>query len=157
MLKPIAGVAYQKLSPISGQQAGAVQTYHRQRFLEAIDRILHVKGVLADLRFTPDTSDAFEAAILEVATLVGFGSQRPEKMFNKGPDNLWAFSTGAFLVIECKNGVTSENGISKGDLGQLDQSMEWFKAKYTDAVQVTPIMMHPLQSIGSGGTKVAGI
>lgn len=155
VLKPIEGIAYQKLKPVIGKQAAAVQKYHSGRFLEAVDRVLYTKSVIEDLQFDPERTDEFEAAIDTVAKMVGIGSQRPEKQIGDGPDNLWAFPDGTFLVIECKSGSTSHQGISKHDLGQLDQAMTWFKGKYMEAIPVSPIIVHPLRALGQGATKVA--
>lgn len=155
VLKPIEGIAYQKLTPVAGQQAAAVQQIHRTRFLEATDRVLHFKGLIEDLKFEPNTSNEFEAAIYDIGRLIGLGSQRPEKSFDKGPDNLWAFSSGEFLVIECKNGATSEHGISKHDLGQLGQGIDWFEEKYTSTVGKTAIIIHPLKNTGPGAAVIA--
>jgi hypothetical protein len=150
VLKPIAGIAYQKLSPVAGKQAAAVQGIHRSRFLEASDRILHFKGLIEDLDFQPNTSNDFETAIQDVGRLIGFGSQRPEKASGSGPDNLWAYSNGEFVVIECKNGATSEKGISKDDLGQLGQSLVWFDEKYTSTVPKKALIIHPLDKARPG-------
>ncbi len=154
VLKPIAGIAYQKLSSVAGKQAAAVQEIHRSRFLEASDRILHFKGLVEDLIFEPDTSNEFEAAIQDVGRLIGVGSQRPEKSSDKGPDNLWAFSNGKFLVIECKNGATSAQGISKYDLGQLGQSLDWFEEKYTNTAPKEALIIHPLKNTGPGAAII---
>jgi hypothetical protein len=156
VLKPIAGIAYQKLSPVAGKQAAAVQEVHRSRVLEASDRILHFKGLVEDLIFEPDTSNEFEAAVQDVGRLIGVGSQRPEKSSDKGPDNLWAFSNGEFLVIECKNGATSEHGISKHDLGQLGQGLDWFEGKYTSTVPKLALIIHPLKITGPGAAMIEG-
>ena len=96
------GIAYQKLAAQKGAQAAEVQSYHQERFLEAADRILEVNQLADDLRFKSVTPDKFEAAIDDVARFIGLHSQRPEKQFNDGPDNLWALPHGSFLVIECK-------------------------------------------------------
>jgi hypothetical protein len=156
VLRPLEGIAYQKLSPVSGKQAAAVQEIHRSRFLEAADRILHFKSLVEDLKFEPGTNNEFEAAIYEVGCLIGVGSQRPEKTPEKGPDNLWAFSNGEFLVIECKNGATSDNGISKHDLGQLDQGIDWFEEKYTSTVPKTALIIHPMKHTGPGAAMIEG-
>ena len=103
--------------------------------------------------FDPDKTSKFEAAIDDIARMVGFGSQRPEQL-GDGPDNLWVFHGGAFLVIECKSGATSADGISKHDMGQLGQSMSWFRSKYTDAVPVTPVIIHPHKKLGPGAAII---
>lgn len=157
VLRPIEGIAYQKLAVQKGAQAAEVQSHHRERFLEATDRILEVNQLADDLRFHSVTPDKFEGAVDHLARFIGLHSQRPEKQFNDGPDNLWALPDGSFLVIECKNNATSEDGISKSDLGQLDQAMSWFVGKYTKAAIGTPLMIHPLRTLGDGAAEVDGM
>jgi hypothetical protein len=149
-------VAHQKLSPHSMAQAMAMQKFHQSRFLEAADRLLHANQLLDDLAFQTVPADRFEAALDAAAEFIGIKSQRPEKLFGEGPDNLWAAPLDSFLVIECKNNAKSEKGISKTDLGQLDQAMTWFKAKYP-ATAATPMIVHPLRTLGDGATAVAGM
>lgn len=156
VLRPIEGVAYQTLSPTAEQQASSAQAIHRQRFLEAADRILCVKALVEDLVFKPETASRFESAIHELAVLIGVGAQRPEKEYGSGPDNLWAFASGEYFVIECKNGATSQQGISKSDMGQLGQAVVWFEAKYTKIASKTPIIIHRLRSLGPGAAAVDG-
>jgi len=102
VLKPIEGIAYQKLAPAANQRAAAVQAIHRQLFLEAADRVLRVKALTDDLVFKPDTASQFESAINELAMLIGLGTQRPEKEYGRGPDNLWAFANGGYLVMSTR-------------------------------------------------------
>lgn len=156
VLKPIDGIAYQKLAPAANQQAAAVQAIHRQRFLEAADRVLYVKALTDDLIFKPDTASRFETAVHELALLIGLGAQRPEKEYGHGPDNLLAFASGNYLVVECKNGATSDQGISKHDLGQLGQAVDWFEEKYTKAAARTPLIIHPLRNLGPGAAMLEG-
>jgi Type III restriction enzyme, res subunit/Helicase C-terminal domain len=156
VLKPIEGIAYQKLAPAANQQAAAVQSLHRHRFLEAADRVLRVKALTDDLVFKPETASRFELAVNELGQLIGLGAQRPEKEYGSGPDNLWAFASGEYFVIECKNGATSAQGISKHDLGQLGQALDWFEEKYTKAVAKTPLMIHPLRNLGPGAAMLEG-
>lgn len=156
VMRPIDGIAYQKLAPVAGKQAAAVQDIHRSTFLEAVDRMLRFQTLVDDLRFQPNTSNEFEAAMHETGRLLGFGSQRPEKTSEKGPDNLWAFSDGSFLIIECKNGATTDKGISKHDLGQLGQGIDWFEEKYTKVAEKTALIVHPQKTIGDGAAMIEG-
>ena len=156
ILKPIDGMAYQKLRPVTREQAAEAQQFHNERFLEAVDRLLATKELLDALTYDPHHTDEFENAMASIAYMLGIGSQRPEQQLGEGPDNLWCFPGGEFLVIECKSGATSLQGISKKDLGQLEQSITWFNNKYTGSVSMTPIMVHPLKKSGPGATKISG-
>jgi replicative superfamily II helicase len=156
VLRPMEGVAYQKLSAYTAAQAAAVQKFHQSRFLEAADRLLYANQLLDELVFQKVSADRFEAALDAAAEFIGIKSQRPEKLFGEGPDNLWAMPAGAFVVIECKSNATSAKGISKTDLGQLDQAMTWFNAKYP-AAAATPVIVHPLRTLGDGATAVSGM
>jgi hypothetical protein len=113
--------------------------------------------MIADLVFDEEKTDEFESALDALGRFIGLSVQRPEKQIKEGPDNLWAFHDPQYFVIECKSGSTSENGISKSDLGQLSQSMDWFKKGYSGAMKVTPVMVHPLKSSGVGATLVDGM
>lgn len=157
VLKPIKGVAFQKLSPPASDQAARVQTVHRERFIDATSRVLEAKSIVADLAFDPERTDEFESALDALGRYIGLSAQRPEKQLGEGPDNLWAYYGPHYFVIEAKSGATSEQGISKDDLGQLGQSMSWFSNKYTDAVHVTPIMVHHLRKPGPAATAVEGM
>lgn len=155
--KPLQGVIYKKLAPTTGQQAAALIAYHESRFFDSTNMILFVNDLCSDLQFYPNTSEKFEAAVDELAHFLGINSQRPEKEFKEGPDNLWALTNGSFLVIECKNGVTSGEGIAKKDVGQLGQSMDWFKGRYMNSTPVFPIMIHPERRLGQGASKIEGM
>ena len=153
VVKPLDGVVYQQLSPHRGQQAAAAQRYQQSRFLESTDRLLHVKELISDLNFHSVESNRFESAVHAVADFIGAKAQRPEHLRGEGPDNLWAFSGGLFFVIECKNGATTQRGISKADVGQLGQSMAWFSRQYP-ADRAVPIIIHPLSKLGSGASAI---
>ena len=113
-------------------------------------------GLCSDLQFSPETSNKFEAAVNDLAWFIGIKGQRPEKDYKEGPDNLWALPNGTFLVIECKNSVTSSNGISKRDAGQLGQSVAWFDGCYPASTQV-PIIIHNDRTLGQGASIVPGM
>ena len=126
VLKPMQSASYKTLTAAAREQALQVVENHRGRFLQATDMLLHVDGLCADLRFSPETTARFEAAVDDLAWFIGIERQMPERSYGEGPDNLWALPNGSFLVIECKSGATSDSGVSKRDAGQLGQSIEWF-------------------------------
>lgn len=52
--------------------------------------------------------------------MLGFTSHRPEKLTEKGLDNLWGITGGQYWTIFCKNDVNLERDyISKKKNGQL--------------------------------------
>lgn len=154
--KPLHGSVYKKLGPATGQQASALVANHNSRFLDPTDMKLFADSLCSDLQFCPNTSEKFEAAVNELAWFLGISGQRPEKLYDEGPDNLWALPNGNFLVIECKNGVTASSGIAKKDAGQLGQSMEWFAKRYP-ASEAAPVMIHPERKLGQGASSVNGM
>lgn len=151
VLRPAEGVSYEKISAQKGAQAIAVQTFFRERFLEAPERILFAQSLADALVFAPETADKFEQAFFDLGKAVGIMSQRPEKQFGEGPDNLWRLRDGRFLVIECKNGSVSTTGVSKVELGQLEQAMTWFSNRY-GTEQAIPVIVHPLDYVGVKAT-----
>ncbi len=154
--KPMHGASYRKLSPATGQQAVTLIANHQTFFIDPTAMKLFADALCSDLQFAPDTSDRFEAAVSDLAWFLGIRAQRPEKQFDEGPDNLWALPNASFLVIECKNGVTSTSGISKHDAGQLGQSVAWFTGRYPASPGI-PIMIHPGLDLGPGASLVVGM
>lgn len=157
VIKPMHGTTYKKLTPATGQQATTLIANHSGRFMDPTTMKLFADGLCADLQFSsPDTSNKFEAAVNDLAWFLGIKGQRPEKDYKEGPDNLWALPNGPFLIIECKNGVTSGSGISKKDAGQLGQSVAWFESRYLATASV-PIIIHPERTLAQGASPVAGM
>jgi hypothetical protein len=156
VMRPAEGVAYEKLSLQKGAQAIAVQAFFRDRFLEAPERILFAQSLTDALSFEPDTAERFEQAVFDLGKAIGILSQRPEKQLGEGPDNLWRLRDGRFLVIECKNGSVSTSGISKTELGQLEQSLSWFQNRYGNE-PCLPVIIHPLSYAGPQATAIRGL
>ncbi|MDR3443595.1 MAG: helicase C-terminal domain-containing protein [Legionella sp.] len=140
-LKPIEGISYKPLSDNLSSQAAACSEYLRKKFKDGNNIIIYTEGLLSNLTFTENTANKFESALNDLAPLLGFTGQRPENDYGKGPDNLWLLSGLNFLVIECKNG-TSTNYISKHDCNQLNGSETWFRNYYKNGAECVPIMIH---------------
>ena len=153
--KPMHGTTYKQLAPATGQQAATLITNHDARFMDPTDMRLFADELCSDLRFSPETADKFEASVNDLARFIGISGHRPERDHKEGPDNLWAMPSGSFLVIECKNGVTAESGISRRDAGQLGQSVAWFGERYPGSISV-PILIHKERTLGQGGKRRRG-
>ena len=156
VIKPMHGTTYKRLTPATGKQARALMANHQDRFMDPTGMRLFADGLCSDLQFGQETSEKFEAAVDDLAWFIGIRGQRPERDYKEGPDNLWALPNGSFLVVECKNGVASGNGISKKNAGQLGQSVAWFSGRYPDSTSV-PIIIHNDHTLGQGASVVAGM
>lgn len=141
VLCPLEGIQYTPLRTVTIDQATeCVRAVNAFRDPNAL--IVCLNGLLENLAFRPNSASPFEQAMKEVALLIGFGAQRPEAEFRKGPDVLWETGNNCYCVIECKNEAVRDT-ISKGDCDQLSGSMNWFLSKYGRTCTGVPIMVHP--------------
>ena len=156
VLRPADGASYEPLAVEMAAQAASSQRYLRYRRLEAPERILFANRLNEDLIWKKGTHLSFEQALKDLGDVIGVLSQRPEREFEEGPDNLWKIPNGPFLVIECKNGSEATDGIAKGDLGQLAQALEWFTQRYGANEQRVPVIIHPLSHVGPQASAIPG-
>ncbi|WP_258771875.1 DEAD/DEAH box helicase family protein [Brevibacterium aurantiacum] len=140
-LRPLTGITYKALDRDQPQVERCVRQISATYSSPAQLR-LSVDSIIDDLAFDPERTEQFEEALFEAGRLIGVGSQRPEHDTGQGPDNLFALPGASFWVIEAKSGATSM-GIGKRDLGQLGQSLLWFKRYYDPDAQIVPVMVHP--------------
>lgn len=95
--------------------------------------LLVIKELKSKLQFGDD-SENFEQGIDMLGKILGFETQRPEKDFKEGPDNLWAVAPNEFFVFECKNKVLlSRKYIYKSESGQMNNSIAWFNRTYSNS------------------------
>lgn len=142
LLKPIRGATYNKISAPADGQAVAAALF-MERFLEGNDLSIWTNGLLDDLNWGEEGSKRFEAAMCDLGSFLGFGSERPEEKVGRGPDNMWALGDLEYLVIECKSGAVIAEKICKADTNQLNGSIVWFEDKYDNTCTMTPIIVHP--------------
>lgn len=102
-------------------------------------------------------SDEFENAVEELGEILGFLSSRPEKEKNDGgSDNLWRTSSYSY-IIECKN-MVSNGKIDKKELGQISQSMNWYKNNtFDESEKYCGIFFHPSNTLNKQASKVENI
>ena len=142
ILKPIEGIQYHKITGDVVDQAVSCSTYLQRKHVDPNKLIIEVNGILDELQFKENTSNLFEEAFKNIARYIGFGSQRPELEYKKGPDVLWETGQLRYLIVECKNEATVTT-ISKDYCNQLNGSCNWFTRKYDDTCSYVPIMVHP--------------
>jgi hypothetical protein len=139
VIHPIEGIQYNRLIPADVSQAQEIVDYIKLKGPNKY--ILFVNKLIEQLVFLPGTANTFEQAFMDLAYVIGFRGQRPEKQFRKGPDVLWSVGNSKYFVIECKNGAVTDQ-ISKHDCNQLNGSINWFYEKYDETNYLVPIMVH---------------
>lgn len=133
---PEAGIDYRRVNTTKLEQASAI----REKICSWPDPrefLLEVRSTLDDLVWDPDRTKRFESAIDWLGLYLGFNTQRPDNVYRKGPDNLWAIGEGAFFVIECKSG-RQQDRIIRADIEQLLHSEAWFKDMYGETTNIPP-------------------
>lgn len=140
LLQPIDGIEYKKIQVENISQANKINQFILSKYLDANQFVLGMNSIIDKLVFAKNTSEQFEQAVMDLGKHLGYYSQRPEKEFNKGPDNLWICSNNVF-VIECKSETVTDK-INKRDCNQLNGSIEWFHTQYPAYSNFTPIIIH---------------
>lgn len=149
LIKPKEGINYKKLSYINENRIKRIKDWiAEQKNYE--EMMLTVDDILGNLSFGQPANN-FEKALQDLGSAIGFLSQRPDKEFKKGPDNLWCVSTDHYFIFECKSEVKeSREEISKTETGQMNNHCGWFDKEYkTD--QVKRILIIPTKNVSSQG------
>lgn len=147
LFKPTTGVVFEKLL-IQQDRVNAIKKYIQS--FDSFDQLMaDVDSILNNLHFG-SPSDKFERAILNLGKILGFGSERPEKSWREGPDNLWALKEGEYIIFECKSEVKDTRAeIHQSESEQISNSCAWFRHHYPDA-SLTSIMVIPTNALAKG-------
>lgn len=124
--------------PIAGKQSVAIVA----RMLEYDLRgalLADFDEAVAELVPTATTA-RYEEALANLGSYLGFEAERPEKVYNKGPDVLWRTDAAFDFVIEAKS-KKKDNPLYKSDHAQLLEAEAWFKGAYPsrEAVRVSAL------------------
>ena len=131
LLKPRNGMRITTIPPVGHKRIEKLIKWAKN-FATGEDLLLEIDDILGRLRFGV-AADSFEAALDELGQALGFETQRPDKEWKQGPDNLWALRDNQYLLFECKNKVDKERKeINKDETGQMNNSCAWFKKEYGD-------------------------
>lgn len=149
LLKPKDGISYKRLEYIDQSRLKRIKDWIKEhRSFEEL--ILSVDGVLADLKFNSG-ADKFELALKNLGLMLGFLSERPDKEFKKGPDNLWCGVKNQYFIFECKSEVLIERlEITKHEAGQMNTHCAWFESQYGDS-RVKRILIIPTKKLSYHG------
>lgn len=145
LLKPRNGIAYKKFKNVDTNRIVKLQQ-ELSKYPSHEELMLEVDSIYENLAFGIE-ADRFEDAVDRMGRLLGFETQRPDKMIRKGPDNLWKMEKGRYLLIECKNQVCeAREAISKHEVGQMENHCGWFESNYPDGV-VRNIIIIPTNKV----------
>jgi hypothetical protein len=96
-------------------------------------------------------SDKFEKSLQDLGIALGFLSQRPDREFKKGPDNIWCAENEQYFIFECKSEVEdSRNEITKTETGQMNNHCGWFEQEYSTN-KVKRILVIPIKIVSNQG------
>ena len=152
LLRPPEGVDYQKIQIERGKQPNKIIRWIK-KYTEANAIIVSANQILDKLSFGVPY-ETFEEEFANLAEIIGFEPQRPEKAYGKGPDVLWQLSDGTFLIISAKNEAASDT-ISKKYADNLSGSWNWFKKEYAGDEGI-PVIIHPSNKLAFGAYCVEG-
>ncbi|UNC92142.1 DEAD/DEAH box helicase [Candidatus Contubernalis alkaliaceticus] len=145
LFKPKEGMSITKIPSVSLRRIENIILWI-QSFENFEQLQIQIDSILSLLRFGVD-AERFEKAIDDLAKALGFVSQRPDREWNEGPDNLWKVRDNEYLLIECKSKVsTSRKEINKDETGQMNNACAWFSKTYGDA-QVKRLMIIPTKKV----------
>lgn len=146
LLKPRDGVSYAKLQYISENRISRIQSWLK-KYNTSEELMLKMESLLSDLSFGID-HDRFEEALKIIGEALGYLSQRPDKEYKTGPDNLWCGVGSSYIFFECKNEVSDDRQeISKSEAGQMNNHCGWFIDQYGPDVIVKRIMIIPTRKL----------
>lgn len=150
LLKPKIGINYTKVSYINENRLKRIRTFWG-KFENYSELKLAVDEILDNLSFGME-ADKFEAALKSVGELLGFVSQRPDKEFRKGPDNLWCVANNQYCLFECKSEVEdSRLEINKHEAGQMNNHCAWFEEQYGAETYVKRYLIIPTKELSYYG------
>lgn len=150
LLKPAEGVTVAKLTIVSQGRIERIAAWVGEfDNYEQLDIV--VSEIFSRLAFGVK-ADKFEQALDEISMAIGFASERPDKEWKEGPDNLWALDDSQYILWECKNEVEINRAeINKREAEQMNRSSAWF-TKHYPSMQVKRIIIHPSNKVASAAS-----
>jgi len=146
LLKPKTGIIYKKVDYVSQNRLENIKKWllSKQNFNNLL---IDVDGLLSNLSFGM-VADKFESALQEIGSLLGFISERPDKIIKKGPDNLWCGVNNQYIILECKSEVDDDRDqINKSEAGQMSQHCGWFEYEYGRESACRRILIIPTKKL----------
>ena len=149
LLKP-ESVVVTKLDPRSQKRSASIIQY-AQSFPSEEALRLAIDDITGNLRFGV-RAEPFEKAWDDLGRALGFASERPDREWKEGPDNLWALKSGLYLLVECKSEVEQTRAqINKHEAGQMNNSCAWFAREYPGCEAINTMIIPTSKVTSSAG------
>ena len=154
LFRPDTGVSYSRCANTSNRVSRILDEINNHNAYNSL--IVHVEDIMEQLTFNTPFK-LFEKNVDRLGSLLGFATDTPEQKTGNGPDNLWGISGKNYWIIECKNEVSLDReGISKKEIGQMIDSIGWFRENYEEH-NGTPIIIHPSNIVSKGANPTEDI
>lgn len=145
LMKPRLGMKVDKLQVVSKKRMSNIISW-LQSCPTFEELFLVIEDILSNLTFGTK-ADRFEQAFAQLGKALGFSSERPDKEWKAGPDNLWALGESKYLLVECKSEVQLNRAeIVKDETGQMNNACAWFEKHY-HGVECENIMIIPTNKL----------
>ena len=145
LLHPKEGLTYKKLAFINENRIKRIKAFINQHD-DYEELMLTIENIIDMLTFGIP-AEKFEIALQELGSSIGFLSQRPDKEYKKGPDNLWCGVDDKYILLECKSEVLdTRSDVNKHEVGQMNSHCGWFEEVYGDKI-VKRILIIPTKNI----------
>lgn len=150
LLKPMEGIDYEKIGLLDINRISKIQEWINQH--DSNEELRNdVNRILSEASFG-NKAEKFEDAMMSIGKMLGFVSQRPDKEYKKGPDNLWAMEKNKYIFFECKTEVKEDRDeINKTECGQMNNHIGWFKEIYGSSACVKRVWIHPSKKLSFYG------
>lgn len=146
LLKPASRIEYEKVYCNNKSRIRRIKEYI-SNFSTLEELSLVANSTIDNLSFGVN-HEKFEEALKTVGELLGFISQRPDKEFRKGPDNLWCTDNNQYFMFECKSEVSdARKDITKEEAGQMNNHCGWFEKEYGREVKIDRFLIIPTKDL----------
>jgi hypothetical protein len=148
LLRPPEGIIFEKITPLDIRRVDAIKAWVKN-FESPEDLIVTVQTLLTHISFG-SSAETFERAIDTLGKALGFSTERPDKAWGAGPDNLWCLAEGKYALMEAKSEVDiHRKEIYKEESGQINNSIAWFRKNYPNCESVNAMFI-PTKALSKG-------
>lgn len=145
LLHPKEGLTYKKIAFINENRIQRIKEFIKQQ--ESYEELMLTVENIIDMLSFGIPSEKFELALQELGKALGFLSQRPDKEYKKGPDNLWCGVDDKYFLFECKSEVSDTRiEINKHEASQMNSHCGWFEEVYGEKF-VKRILIIPTKNL----------